>query len=84
MKYRYLFDLKENSRPIHSPDKTNLDKSMTELKKSSRMRLEFSLIYKSTLRHVDHNKKRPFFNQSRHETDVLFFFFFGETFSKAT
>jgi len=83
MKYRYLFDLKENSRPIHSNDKTNLDKSMTELKKSSRMCLEFSLIYKSTLHHVDHNKKRPFFNQSRHETDVLLFFF-GETFSKAT
>ena len=48
------------------------------------MRLEFSLIYKSILHHVDHNKKRRFFNQSRHENDVLFCFFFGETFSKAT
>lgn len=47
------------------------------------MRLEFSLIYKSILHHVDHNKKRRFFNQSRHENDVLLFFF-GETFSKAT
>ena len=33
IKYRYLFDLKENSRPIHSNDKINLDKLMTELKK---------------------------------------------------
>lgn len=40
------------------------------------MRLEFSLIYKSILHHVDHNKKRRFFNQSRHENDVLFFCFF--------
>lgn len=40
------------------------------------MRLEFSLIYKSILHHVDHNKKRRFFNQSRHENDVLFCFFF--------
>lgn len=34
IKYRYLLDLKENvSRPIHSHDKTNLEKLMTELKK---------------------------------------------------
>lgn len=42
------------------------------------MRLEFSLIYKSILHHVDHNKKRRFFNQSRHENDVLLFFFLAK------
>lgn len=60
IKYRYLFDLKENSRPIYSHDKINLDKLMTELKKFSRMSLEFSLIYNSILHHVDHNKKKAF------------------------
>ena len=41
------------------------------------MCLEFnsvSFINKSILHHVDHNnKKRRYFNQSRHETDVLLF-----------
>lgn len=48
------------------------------------MRLEFSLIYKSILHHVDHNKKGVSLTSHGMKMMFCFVFFFGETFSKAT
>ena len=48
------------------------------------MRLEFSLIYKSILHHVDHNKKGVSLTSHGMKMMLCFLFFFGDTFSKAT